>query len=595
MANTGFLSVSETSFDGIKENLKAFLKAKTEFQDYDFEGSNLSALLDVLSYNSYLNAFYLNMVGSEMFLDTTQIKESAVSHAKELNYLPRSRTSARAQVTLNINTGNDLPATLVVPENYVLRTTVDGKNLEFSTNEDIIVYNKSGIYSTGKIYVYEGKIVTEFFPVDTDTRFILQSENVDTNSIKVTVINSETDSSNTVYSYTDSLLGLDSTSEVYFLQGYKSNQYEVVFGDGVSGKKLTNGNIVKVKYRSTNGELGNRVSDFNTTRKIEEKYDVTATTNIIATDGSEREDTSSIKFYAPRHFTTQNRAVTKEDFVTLIRNKFPQIKTVGVYGGEDAVPPQYGKVIITPIPYGSIPFISSQLKRSIIDYLMTKTITTEPLIYDPEYLYLKVVTNVTYNPNLTTKTSNQLKTDLTQKIKEYDSTYLNEFGNDFRKSKLMSMIDATDPSIISNDTTVRMIYKIVPIKSISQRVDFSFSNALYRPLQYEYQPYEQEVLQSSLFSYVKAGVVYSNALITDDGVGNLRICYNMSGVRVVIESNIGTINYATGEMSFDINPYDYVGSIDFYARPNSSDVTVSESKFLRVDYSKTVVIVTPVS
>ena len=595
MANTGFLSVSETSFDGIKENLKSFLKAKTEFQDYDFEGSNLSSLLDVLSYNSYLNAFYLNMIGSEMFLDTTQIKESAVSHAKELNYLPRSRTSAKAQVTLTINTGNDLPATVVVPENYVLRATVDGKNLEFTTNEDIIIYNKNGVYSTGKIYVYEGKIVTEFFPVDTDTRYILQSENVDTNSIKVTIINSSTDSSNSVYSYTDTLLGLNSSSEVYFLQGYKSNQYEVVFGDGISGKKLTNGNIVKVTYRSTNGELGNKVSSFNTTRKIEEKYDVTVTTNIIATDGSEREDTSSIKFYAPRHFTTQNRAVTKEDYINLIREKFPQIKTVGVYGGEDAVPPQYGKVIITPIPYGSIPFISSQLKRSIIDYLMTKTITTEPLIYDPEYLYLKVVTNVSYNPTLTSKTANQLKTELTQKIKNYDSTYLTEFGNDFRKSKLMAMIDATDPSIISNDTTVRMIYKIVPIKTVTQRIDFSFSNALFRPLQYEYQPYEQEVLQSSLFSYIKNGVTYSNALITDDGVGNLRICYNLSGVRIVIEPNIGSINYNTGEMSFDINPFDYVGSIDFYAKPNSADITVSESKFLRIDYSKTVVIVTPVS
>jgi len=157
------------------------------------------------------------------------------------------------------------------------------------------------------------------------------------------------------------------------------------------------------------------------------------------------------------------------------------------------------------------------------------------------------------------------------------------------------MIDSTDQSIISNDTTVRMIYKIVPVKTISQRIDFSFSNALYRPLRYEYQLYEQEVVQSSLFSYIKNGVTYSNALITDDGIGNLRICYNVSGVRVVIESNIGSVNYDTGEMSFDINPFDYVGSIDFYGKPNLSDVTVSASKFLRIDYSKTVVIVTPVS
>jgi len=424
MANTGFLSVSDASFDGIKNNLKTFMKSKTEFQDYDFEGSNLNAMIDVLSYNTYMNCFYLNMIGSEMFLDTVQMKDSAVSHAKELNYFPRSRTSAKALVTFTINTGAETPASVVIPENYMLRAKSDQTYLDFTTDEDIIVYNVNGVYSSGPVYIYEGKIVTEYFTVDTGAKFILQSENIDTNSLKVTVIKSDIDSSNSIFTYSDTILGIDSESEVYFIQGYKENQYEIIFGDGITGKKLTNGNIVKVKYRSTNAELGNRISNFSITQKLENIYNVTVSTNAIAVDGSEREDTESIKFYAPRHFTTQNRTVTKDDYINMIRNQFPQIKTVGVYGGEDAVPPQYGKVIITPIPYGTVPFVSSQLKKAIISYLSTKTLTTEPLIYDPEYLYLKIVTNVSFNPSLTTKSSTQLISDITQKIREYDTLYL---------------------------------------------------------------------------------------------------------------------------------------------------------------------------
>jgi len=596
MANTGFLSVSDASFDGIKKNLKSFLKSKTEFKDYDFEGSNLNSLVDVLSYNTYMNSFYLNMIGSEMFLDTAQLKESVISHAKELNYLPRSRTSAKALVTFTINTGADTPSTVIIPENYPVRAKIDQTYLDFSTDEDIIVYNINGVYSSGPVYVYEGKLVTEYFTVNDGKKYILQSDNVDTNSLKVTVIKSDTDSSNTIYSYSDTLLGLNQNSEVYFLQCYKENQYEVIFGDGVTGNKLTNGNIVKATYRSCNAELGNRVSRFAITRKIEnDKYDLVVSTNSIAVDGSEREDIDSIKYYSPRHFTTQNRTVTKDDYVNLIRNQFPQIKTVGVYGGESAAPPQYGKVIITPIPYGTVPFISTQLKKSIISYLMTKTITTEPLIYDPEYLYLKIVTNVLFNPTLTNKTSNQLITEITKKIQEYDTNNLTEFGNDFRKSKLMSMIDSTDASIISNDTAVRMVYKITPVKGKSQRFQFTYSNAIYRPVQYEYKPLEQEVIQTNTFSYVKNNNLYQNVLIVDDGIGNLNLCYTSNGNRIILEKGIGTVNYKNGNIKFDIKPYDYTQSIDFYAKPNTSDVNVNENKFLKIDYSKIIVLVSPIA
>ena len=595
MADNGFLSVSELSFDGIKSNLKEFLKEKSLYKDYDFEGSNLSALLDIMAYNTYMNSYYLNMVGSEMFLDSSQLKSSAISHAKELNYLPRSRTSPKALVTFTIDTGGAAPSTVVIPENYTLRATVDNINMDFTTNEDIIIYPIDGVYQSDPVYVYEGKVVYDYFTVNVNdgiVSFPLSSENVDTDSIKVTVINSSTNSANSDFLVADNIFNLNSNSNIFFVQGYRDNQYEIVFGDGVSGKELTNGNIVKVKYRSTNGELGNRVSTFSTTSKIG-TYNVNVITNNVAADGSEREDINSIKFYAPRHYTSQNRAVTKEDWVTLIRRKYPQIKTVSVYGGEEATPPQYGKAIITMIPNGSVPIVSSSLKTDIINYLKTKTITTEPIIKDPEYLFVEVTASVNYNVNITTKSTQQIKTDVITAIQSYDNLYLTEFGSDLRRSKLIGMIDNADPSIISNDVAIRAIYKIAPIRTVSNRFEFSFSNPLYRPVLYTYAPGEVETIRSSDFTYTKDNIQYT-ARMSDDGNGNLRIYYVSSGSLVnILESNIGTVNYTTGELFFDITVENYVSTIDIFAKTNVSDIVVLETKFLKIDYAQIDVTVTP--
>jgi hypothetical protein len=596
MANTGFLDVSELSFDGIKTNLKAFMKAKTAFKDYDFEGSNLNSLLDVLSYNTYMNSYYLNMIGSEMFLDSSQMRNSVVSHAKELNYTPRSRTSSRALVTLAINTGADLPLNVVIPENYVFRTTVDGVNLDFTTNEIISINRSNSGYISDPVYIYEGRIVYEYFVVDGSVRYTLSSSNIDANSIKVVVIKSATDSANSVYKRADTLYGLTDTSEIYFVQGYNNDQYEIVFGDGISGKAVTNGNIIQVKYRSTNGELGNKAVYFSPTAKIGDAktYTITATTNISAVDGSERETIESIKLNAPRHFASQNRAVTKDDYTNLIIEKYPQIKTVNVYGGENADPPQYGKVIVSMIPYGNFPTVSAELKSDIITFLKSKNITTEPIIKDPEYMYIEVVSNVSYNPSLTTKSIQQLKSDILNQISLYESTYLTDFGNDLRKTKLLTMIDAADTSIVSNETTLRAVYKITPVKGIQQRINFTFSNPLARPLRAPYIINEIECIKSSYFSYYKNGVYYNTSTnkpvtLSDDGNGYIRLYYTEYDkltntiVQQILEPNIGTVNYETGELAFDINPYDYDTNINIYAKILNSDIVVQESKYLKLD------------
>jgi len=606
MANTGFLDVSELSFDGIKNNLKTFMKSKTQFKDYDFEGSNLNSLLDVLSYNTYMNAFYLNMIGSEMFLDSAQLRNSVVSHAKALNYIARSRTSARAKVTFAVNTGGDVPTNVVIPENYVIRTTVDGINMDFTTDETITINRSDVGYVTDSVYVYEGKIVYEFFTVDGTVRYSLNSSNIDTNSIKVTVINSASDSSNTIYTKADTLYGLTSNSEIYFVQGYNNDQYEIVFGDGISGKALANGNIVKVKYRSTNGELGNKAVNFAISTAVGDtsSYPVTVTTNISAADGSERETIESIKLNAPRHFAAQNRAVTKDDYTTLIIEKYPQIKTVNVYGGENAIPPQYGKVIISMIPYGNFPVVSAELKTDIVAYLRTKSITTEPVIKDPEYMYIEIQSAVSYNPSLTAKSIQQLKSDVLSKVQSYETTYLNDFGNDLRKSRLSSLIDSADTSIVSNQTTLRTIYAIVPTKGIKQRIAFSFSNPLARPLRAPYIVNETECIRSSLFDYFKDGVYYNSTTpqgqvtLSDDGNGFLRLYYIMYDkitdtiVQQILESNIGTVNYDTGELAFDLNPYDYDTNIKIFAKVINDDIVVQESKYLKIDYDEVSINVT---
>jgi hypothetical protein len=585
MANTGFLSISDLSFDSIKANLKTFLKSKTEFKDYDFEGSNLSALLDILSYNTYMNSFYLNMVGSESFLDSSQMKSSIVSHAKMLNYLPRSKTSARALVTFTIDTGIDTPSVITIPKYYTSRAVVDNVNMEFSTDEPVTITANNGVYQSPQVYIYEGKVVTEYFTKSDSSRFILSSENVDTNSLEVTVINSSIDTANTVYTRAENLYGLNPRSEVYFVAGYNENQYELFFGDDVLGKALVNGNIVKVKYRSTNGELGNKASAFEASSKVD-NYSVTVSTNVAAADGSDRENAESIKYNSPRHFASQNRAVTKEDYVNLIRINFPQIKTVNVYGGEDATPPQFGKVIISMIPYGTQPLVSTELKTNIINFLTTKNLTTSPVIIDPEYMYVEIVSDVRYNPSLTSKSTTQIKAEIVDKIRNYSDNYLTEFGNDLRKSKLVSAIDSADSSITSNQTSLRAIYRITPTKGTSTRVNFTFSNTLYRPYKVKYTENEAETVKSDAFTYYKDGA-YFNAYLSDDGVGKLRIYYvTADSKQVILEEDIGTVDYDTGELLFYLDAYDYNGYINIYAKTLNDDIIVQESKYLQIDFEK---------
>lgn len=590
MANTGFLSTTELDFETIKSNLKTYLKAQDRFADYDFEGSNINVLLDLLSYNTYLNSFYLNMVGSEMFLDTAQLRESAVSHAKELNYVPRSKTSAVAYVDITVNTGNTTPAFITIPKNYKFTTIVDSTTLTFSVPSDVIIRPIGGVYTASNTAIYEGSLVTEYFTVaNTSEFYTINSENIDTTSLTVTVYESNTSTIPNIYTQATSLFDLTPTSNVYFVQGFSTNKYQVYFGNDLTGRALSVGNLVKVEYRDTLGELGNGAYSFYKTSSINGYSDISITTNFVASEGSDRESIDSIKFNAPRYFPTQERAVTAQDYIALTKAQFPQLQAVNAYGGEDLSPPQYGKVAISVKPYGTTGLISNALKTNIIDYLAGKNLTTEPIIVDPEFFYIDVDTTINYDTRLTSKSILDIKTLAENAILSYGNTNLTEFGSDLRYSKLVSEIDAVDASVVSNETTLKLIKRWSPLTGSLNTETFSFDNELYHELTlYQLPDNHEQTLYTTSFTYTHSDGLDYNCYIGDDGLGNLRV-YNLQNVggvttRVVLNSDAGTVNYYTGEILIKLNPTSYSGSyISIYGVPLNKDIYAIKNKFLLIE------------
>jgi hypothetical protein len=597
MANN-FLNTSELDFASIKSSLKTYLSGQSRFSDYDFEGSNMSVLLDILAYNTYLNNFYVNMVGSEMFLDTAQLRESIVSHAKELNYIPSSRTSAKAVVNVRV-TPTDTPSFITIPKFYEFTTTIDNTTLNYSTDADIIIYPGSNGYLASNVSIYEGSVVTEYFTASNTTFYRLQSENIDTNSIDVIVINSQYDSSNSTWLKAENLYGLSSTSNVFFVQGYGSNQYELTFGNDVTGRALVDGNIVKVRYRDTIGDLGNGAYRFSKGASIQGYSNVSVTTVTAAAEGSERESNGSIKFNATRFFTTQERAVTALDYANLAKARFPQLQSVIAYGGEEMTPPQYGKVAVSVKPFGSTGLISQSLKTSIINYLNTKNITTQAVIVDPEYFYVKVDTSVNYNTSATNNSSAQIEALVRSAIISYANNNLIDFGDDLRYSKLIKDIDASEASIISNETQLKIIKRWSPTVGVASSLDFTFDNQLYaESFLYELPQGHDLVVYSGSFTYTHTDGDDYDAFIGDNGLGVLNIYTNQSTatglVRTILSGTVGTVDYDTGEVAFTANVKAYTGNyISIYGKLRNKDIYAVQNKFLLVESSDVSVTLIP--
>lgn len=556
------IKLTELDFDGIKQNLKEFLQGQEEFKDYNFEGSALSTLLDVLASNTYYFSFYLNMVANELFLDSATKRDSIVSLAKHLGYTPRSTRSARSNVSITNNTGSIITLTR---ENIFL-SEIDGKTYYFTPETNINIENNQ----TSSVTLVEGVPVKFKYVVnglDNEQKFIIPSTELDTTTLKVGVRNGTTvggPSSIVSYSLDSDFVTIDNDSTVYFLEEVENYQYKILFGDGVLGKAVENGNEILLEYLISSGTLGNGATSF--TSPIQNVIVSNVETSI---GGQSRETDESIKFIAPRFFESQNRAVTANDFRALLLKERSNIEALSVWGGQDHVPPTYGKVFISIKPQGKEKLTNGE-KQDIIDNVLTSKsiISVIPEIVDPDYLYLNIDLSCRFDERKSNTTATILKTDITGRIINYAKSELSNFDKNFRYSKLLISIDEIDPGIVSVNIDTEIAKKVYVNLNASNKISQSFYNEI-----------EPGTFTSSSFIVTdEPGLFYSAGdthSFDDDGLGNIRLIRTNSSGKIVLNSNFGTINYTTGDiLIFNFKPSSLSGNIQVELRAKTVDYDV---------------------
>lgn len=576
-------NVTELDFDQIKTDLKTYLRGQARFKDYDFEGSNINVLLDVLSYNTWQNNFYANMAFSEMFLDSAQLKDSLVSHAKELNYFPKSRVSSSAKVNVTFTVANPKPNSITIPAKTKFIGKCGNNSFNFYNDEAQVVYPTNGKFVYYGLNIYEGTYVTEAYAVtgSSTQKFVISNKNIDVSSIKVTVKDTASDTTGKEYLYKTNIFGVASNDLVYYVQPAFDDKYEINFGRNLFGNSPINGNVVIVEYRMTAGEEANGVISFVPASNIS-GYQVTAQLNQKSAGGAEAEDIESIRFFAPKSIQIQDRAVTESDYEILLRNKFPEIQAISVYGGEELNPPQYGRVVIA-VDVQNATGVSENNKVRYYDYLKDRCpIGIEPIIISPQFMYININTNVKYNVNVTDVSSAAIRQAVLDTILNYSTTQLSDFKKTFRESKLAAAIDATDSSILSNDTDITAILPLNPTLGINNTVSVSFNNPLIidHPLVFgESITTHKPAVKSSSFTY-NGGVGF----IIDDGAGKLMIIRNVGAGFVYLNRNIGTVNYDTGAVKItNLKVSAYTGSeIKLYGRMRSQDIKAPKDRILTI-------------
>jgi hypothetical protein len=581
MANASF-NLTTLDFDEIKSNLKSFMVSKPQFNDVNFEGSNINVLLDVLSYNTYLNSFYLNMVASEMFLDSAQLRSSVLSHAKSLNYVPRSNRSARALVNITI-TPTSNTSSVEIPFGTEFSSRVGSNTYVFTTNQDIIITSETGVFSINGLPVYEGAYSEDVFVVDSANltqRYILTNKDIDTTSLKVIV--SENSGSN-LYNYEvrSSLFDVSSDTAVCFLQPTDNDQYEIVFGTGIAGRPPSDNALVFALYRVSNADLPNGASVFVPTGAIDGHSNLVVATALSATDGETRESIESIKFNAPRYYQTQERAVTANDYRVLMEAAFPEITAINVYGGEDADPPRYGTVVISLAVAGSST-IPENKKVEYTEYIRRRaSVSSEPIFVEPAYLKIDIDILARYNTGSTVLSPLDIEERIRTAILNYNNTELNNFGVTLRYSRLVSVIDGADDSIISNDLYVKPYIAFNPSLNTTSNYVFKYYNEFIRmPYSDRVHIYEDEHTISSTPFLFQGNL----CTVEDDGLGKLRFVQVSGSNHLVIRNNVGTVDYTNGVVELiNFLPSSYIGNeIKIYALPLQKDITASRNQILRI-------------
>jgi hypothetical protein len=593
------LEVSDFDFDSVKANLKTFLQSQTEFQDYNFEGSGFSILLDILAYNTHYLGFNANMLANEMYLDSADIRKNIVSLAKMLNYTPSSVRSPVASIDIEVNDATG--STLTMPKGTIFTTTVSGVGYQYLTNEDYTITPTNGVFNFSNVDIYEGTLVTFRYTVDNedpDQKYIIQNANADTTTLKVSVQESSTNTTTNIYSLAGGFNNVTDTSKVYFLQEVDDGKFEVYFGDGVLGAAVSTGNIVTLEYIVTNRDESNGASTFTLATTIGGFSDITITTNSVSQGGNAAESKESIRFNAPLGYATQNRAVTTSDYETIVKSIYPNALSVSAWGGEDDETPVYGTVKIA-IKAASGSMLTTATKASIITSLKAFNVASvRPVIVDPETTSVLITSTVKYDSRLTTKSATTLKSDVLNTITDYNTNTLQKFDSIFRYSKILGLIDNTDTSIVSNITTIKIRKQFSPTLNSSTKYDIYFRNSLYNPVS-GYNASQGGILESSGFKV--SGDTTNIYFLDDDGAGNVRRYRFLGGTRSYINNTQGTINYSTGQItlnSLNITTIENIRGatstvIELTVKPNSNDIIPVRDQIVEVDVANSSITVEP--
>ena len=579
------LQVTELDFDDIKTNLKTYMKNQTEFSDYNFEGSGLSVLIDALAYNTHYLGMNANMAVNEAFLDTATLRSSVVSHAKTLGYTPRS---ARAPIAyLNVTINNSSLASITVDKGTKFTTQIDGTSYAYVVNANQTTTPVNGVLRFSNLPVYEGSLVTAKYTVDSsniEKRYMVTDNRADTTTLKVSVQNSASDVTTTVYTLATDITQVTATSNVYFLQEADGGKYEVYFGDDVVGTKPTDGNIIIIEYIVTNKAQSNGAKTFSGT-SVGGQSNITIATVAASAGGAEPETIESIKYNAPLDYASQGRAVTTEDYKVIIPKVFADTKAVQVWGGEDNNPPIYGQVFVSIKTTSGIDL--TQAQKDVITTSLDKynIASVRPTIVDPEITKIKLNTTFKYNANATTKTGTELETLVRSTLNTYNTNDLEKFDGVFRFSKLSRLIDGTDVAILSNISTVRIQKTITPQLNTLQKYTVDYANPLYNP-----HSGHATIISSTGFKIIGSTL---EMFMDDDGMGNLR-AYSLSGgtTKTYLDTNIGSINYNTGVVtinSLNITSSTETAGVTVTAQPSSNDIVPVRNQLIEIDFANAII------
>ena len=600
------VNFANLDFDQVKTSLKEYLQANSNFTDYNFEGSNLSSVLDVLAYNTYITSYNANMVANEVFIDSATLRENVVALARNIGYLPRSRTAAKATISFFVDCEsiNPTPASLTLKKGPVAASSSAFGNASFvfSILDDITVPVLDGIATFDEIAIYEGTLLTSTFTYSSNNvnqRFILPNTGIDTTLIGVTIKTNESSTAETKYSYQDSLFDIKSDSKVYYLQEVEDERYELFFGDGVFGKKLEEGNFITANYIVNNGDAGNGISNFAFSGKLiynRNASDYTITSGVsLLTSGSKSsggetiESVESVKKFAPRVYASQNRAVSANDYETLIPAKiYPETESISVFGGEDLVPPQYGKVFISIKPRSGdfLPNLTKENIRMKLKKYAVAGIVTE--ILDLKYLYIEAHSKVYYNSNLVPSSAYIGTVVQTNAQKYAESTELNRYGARFKYSKFLNIIDQSQEGITSNITTIDMRRDMRAVLNTFAEYSIGFGNLFHIKNMDGYN------IKTSAFRVVGINdpVYLGDIPDTNRETGNLFL-FTVPSVNstspTIVRRNVGTIDYIKGVVT--ISPINIISGkikdgqtiVEIQATPHSNDVIGLQDLYLQLD------------